>query len=309
VGSERLIRGFLTSFVLIALASCGRAPAPEAPPPSPGPPHLQIVRMKPTSERARLFERFRAANGEAWVLDPPGDVGRATDPIRGFVRRARRQDAEGPPVDLDTRGAAALGEQFVVANAGFLGFTPNEAAALTFGALPSSDGRFAVHAEGRLPMKGYESFTTLEGEVDLGLVVGRDGVVRAFVNASRLHPRLAIGTRPRLAPDDPRLVAGILGRPVFALVLDPTRPRAPVRELRRVPLGRVEGIEIRPPRLTVHVSHGPARAWATYRLAYVVVVDKDSPSDRQPLSFRWTVDADTGDVVEDAKPPLLGPMP
>jgi hypothetical protein len=285
---------------LVGLTACARTAPPPSLPPAVGPRHVQIVHAATTGARAALFERFRARNGLGWTLEPPGDVTRGVDGIRGFVRRAHRRDPEGEPVPLDVTAAEARAFEFVAKNVDLLGLTSSHVHALEIRGEPLAGGGAGVLVSGRIPMKGYESFDAVASIVEVALAVGRDGEVRALVNASRIHPRLSIDTRPRLGPEDPRVVASVVGRRVFSVVRARGGEAVPVEELRRIQHGVVEPSEIAPPRLTIHVSPGPASAWVTYRLAYEVRASK-SPL----VVFGWVVDADTGEVLEDARPPIV----
>jgi hypothetical protein len=80
-------------------------------------------------------------------------------------------------------------------------------------------------------------------------------------------------------------------------------------------LGTVSARDVTHVKLVVHVSTGPQLAWLTYRLAYFVEVARPArfaevPGDELVLGppsfffFRYVVDADTGDVIEDAHAPL-----
>lgn len=291
--------------VALALAGCASASPPPAPPSGAAPRarHAQIFRAASAQAGAELFARFRARNGPAWALD--GDPADAVDPFRPFVRRARRRDPQGPPVELDPRQAEGAAAAWVARNADLLALARAEVPSLAVEAfaLEDVDFAFSVRVHGAFPMRGYDAFEDVATVVDLVVLLGRDGEPRVLLNRSRVHPRLSLDTRAPLAPDDPRVVAQIVGRRVFALVSDPRRPGARARELRRLPLGEVEPGDLRLPRLTIHASPGPALAWMTYRLAYLVDGVKEADG---PLFFRWVVDAESGQVIEDARPPRIG---
>ena len=103
----------------------------------------------------------------------------------------------------------------------------------------------------------------------------------------------------RSVPDDKRLMHVVVGFPLFVLVDDPNHPNARARELRRVALGRVEEKDVRIVRLVIHVSQALRGAYASYWLAYEILVVKG----HQP--FRFVVDADTGDLLEDPQAPII----
>ncbi len=270
--------------------------------------HIQIVPMKTTLQRAEIFARFRAKNGGAWSPVPEGDLATSIEPMRGHLLRASRSDAEGSPVSVDGGTAEARAAAFVTKNAEFFALSHLDLLGLEFRARALPGGRIAVRVEGRLPMPGYELFPSVESVVDIALFFGQDGEIREIVNASRMHPLLSIDTRPGLDDDDPRLVRKLVGRRLFAVFADPSRPAAPVRELKRVVLGVVEESDIGRKRLTILVTPGALGAWTSYRLAYGVDVAKVYDlygAAPQPVFFRWFVDCDTGDVVEEPIAPVI----
>lgn len=267
--------------------------------------HVQIVRALPTGERAALVERFRARNG-AWTITlgsggAPDDI----DPIRGVVRRAKREasaDSGSVTVTVTEQSVIAEAAAFLSKNADFLGFSANDVPAADLVAGPAKTtayGAWVVHARGKSPMRGYEGFDAVASAIDVLVYLGEDGRPRYFVNLSSVHPRLGLDTSPLLGPDDKRLLTNVLGRPVFVVVDDPNRPSARVRELRRVPLGNVADADVRHIRLTIHVSPGPRFAYVSYSLAYAVDVVKEHHL------FRFIVDADRGELLEDAVVPVV----
>jgi hypothetical protein len=270
-------------------------------------PHVQIFRAVPTAERMALVERFRARNGPWTITLGAGGAPDDVDPIRGVVRRAKR-DAVGaaPATALTDETVIAEAAAFLGKNAELLGFSANDVPALDLVAGPAKTttwGAWVVHARGNTPMRGYEGFDALTTAVDVLVYIGDDGATRYFVNLSRVHPHLSIDTAPLLGPDDKRLLQNVVGRPVFVVVDDPSRPNARVRELRRVPLGIVADADVRAVRLTIHASPGPRFAYVSYALAYAVdVVKEHNP-------FRFVVDADTGALLEDAVVPVVTPTP
>jgi hypothetical protein len=275
--------------------------------------HMQIVRAMPNAERLALIERFRARNGPSWTVTlgaggAPDDV----EPIRGVLRRAKREGTSAGAFGGGARGAedvvvneeSAIAEAsaFLVKNAEFFGISTSDVPALDLVAGPAKTPRYGswvVHARGRTPMHGYEGFESLTSLIDVLVYIGDDGQTRYFVNLSRVHPRLVLDTRAGLGPDDKRLLTNVIGRPLFVVVDDPNRPNARVRELRRVPIGTVVGADVRAIRLTIYPSVGPRGVYMSYRLAYAIDVTKE----RQP--FRFVVDADTGDLLDDAVVPVV----
>lgn len=293
---------------MIACGACAKTPPADpahvsAPRGARGP-HVQIVRALPSGERVALAERFRARNGPWTITLGAGGAPDDIDQIRGIVRRATRD--VGAPSAVTTpvseESAIAEGAAFLGKNADFLGFSANDVAALDLVAGPAKTtvyGAWVVHARGTSRMRGYEGFEAVTSEIDVLLYLGEEGVARYFLNLSRVHPRLSIDTAPGLGPDDKRLLANVVGRPVFVVVDDPRRPSARVRELRRVPLGVVADADVRAIRLTIHVSPGPRSAYVSYALAYAV----DAVKERH--TFRFIVDADTGALLEDAVVPVV----
>lgn len=266
--------------------------------------HLEIVRALPTGARVALVERFRARNGPWTITLGEGGAPDDVDPIRGVVRRATRQAGASVAVTTPTTEESAIAEAatFLGKNADLLGFSANDVAALDLVAGPAKTttyGAWVVHATGNSPMRGYEGFAAVTSTIDVLVYIGEDGAAQYFVNLSRVHGRLSIDTSPLLGPDDKRLLTNVVGRPVFVVVDDPSRPNARVRELRRVPLGTVVDGDVRAVRLTIHVSPGPRFAYVSYGLAYAVDVVRHS------TPFRFIVDADTGAPLEDVEVPIV----
>jgi hypothetical protein len=282
--------------------------------------HVQIVRALPMAERVALVERFKARNGAGWAITlgaggAPDDV----DAIRGVVRRARREgnadaeakenakenaDAEAKADAKENAIAEAVG--FLGRNAEFFGMSPSDVPALDVEIGPAKTatyGSWVVHAQGKIPMRGYEGFASVRSAIDVLVYIGDDGATRYFINLSRVHPRLVLDTTPVLGPDDARVMRFVIGREVFVVFDDPRRPNARVRELRRKSLGRIEDKDVRAVRLTIHVSPGPRGAYVSYWLAYAIDVR------REGQDFRFIVDADTGDLLEDAVVPVLPASP
>ena len=276
-------------------------------------------------ERLELVSRFKARNGPDWTITlgaggAPDDV----DAIRGVVRRARREsmadsdsEAEVPRANGDTGawGSADPAEQeraiaeaiaFLTRNAEFFGLSPADVAALDVTAgrpKTRTYGSWVVILAGRIPMRGYEGFAAVTSVVDVAVYVGDDGKTRYFINLSRVHPRLVLDTRAALGPDDKRLMRFVIGRELFVVFDDPRRPNARVRELQRRSVGRVDDGDVRAVRLTIHVSPGPRGAYVSYWLAYAIDVR------REGNDFRFVVDADTGDLLEDAVVPVVAASP
>lgn len=283
--------------------------------------HAQFVRAMPMAERVALVERFRARNGSDWSVTlgaggAPDDV----DAIRGILRRAKREAREAaptdkPPVDLDAWGTTDPAEKeqvlseataFLTRNADFFGLSPADVPALDIAAgRPKTRmyGSWVVILAGRIPMRGYEGFEAVASHVDIALYIGDDLKARYFVNLSRLHPRLVLDTSAALGPDDKRLMRFVVGRELFVVFDDPRRPNARVRELQRLSVGRVTDPDVRAVRLTIHVSPGPRGAYVSYSLAYAIDVK------REGHDFRFVVDADTGDLLDDAVVPVVPSSP
>jgi len=294
--------------------------------------HVQFIRALPMAERIAIVKRFKERNGEDWTITlggggAPDDV----DAIRGVVRRAKRggeagagasasgsaspgpdarpeadAGAEADP-DADAKEAAIRSATaFVAKNADLLGIAPADVATLDVAAARAKTpmyGAWVAVFAGRMPMRGYEGFDAVASTIDLAVYLGADGTVRYFVNFSHVNPRLLLDTHALLGPDDKRLLRFVVGREVFVVYDDPRRPNARVRELRRAALGRVEDADVRAVRLTIHVSPGPRDAYVSYTLAYAVDVK------RAGSAFRFIVDADTGDLLEDAVVPVLPASP
>jgi hypothetical protein len=168
--------------------------------------------------------------------------------------------------------------------------------------------RFRVRFDAAFPTKGYEAFRELDNTIDVEVFLDGAGEVIAFVNLSKVHPHLALDTRPDLGPGDPRVVEKLLGRTLFALAGEPPGPDplAPddARELRRLPLGPIQPEDVERVAPVILASVGPRFAWVAYRLAYAVDVAKPAAPGRF-FFFRYVVDADTGDVLEDARAPIV----
>ena len=308
-----------------AVLGCHAAVAPSAPegarvvlggPPGARGSHVQFIRALPMAERVALVKRFKERNGEDWTITlggggAPDDV----DAIRGVVRRAKREAGANANAnasadanaDADAKEAAIRGATaFVAKNADLLGIAPADVATLDVAAARAKTptyGTWVAVFAGRMPMRGYEGFDAVASTIDIAVYLGDDGAVRYFVNFSHVNPRLALDTHALLGPDDKRLMRFVVGREVFVVFDDPRRPNARVRELRRAPLGRVEDADVRAVRLTIHVSPGPRDSYVSYTLAYAVDVK------RAGSPFRFIVDADTGDLLEDAVVPVLPASP
>jgi len=294
--------------------------------------HVQVVHAMTTPERRALVERFQSRNpGAKWIVNEEALASSlmVVDPFAGFLRRARRdlppRAPHVPPVSAEE--AATRARAFVERNADLLGLPRHvlvrlgehvRSVAPTDHASPN-----AVHVvrfDASFESKGYEIFHEVDNLADVEVFVDDDGEVSSFVNRSRVHPRLSIDKRPALAQEDPRVTAQVVGREVFVLLDDAVslsdRPKPrDVRELRRIPLGPIRAEEVAGVRLVIHESTGPRLAWLVYRLAWLVEVRKPAPPEvsggvlggSSYVAFRYVVDADTGDVVEDARAPVLPP--
>jgi hypothetical protein len=333
VGPERLSTGArgvalaMTASLALGVAACRSTP-PVAPgdgsritlsaPAGAHGAHVQIVRAMPMAERVALVSRFKARNGADWAITlgaggAPDDV----DAIRGIVRRAKREgitpDPDDPAADGWGNADAVARERaitealaFLTRNADFFGLSPADVPALDVAAgrpKTKTYGSWVVLAAGRIPMRGYEGFEAVGSTIDIAVYVGDDGAPRYFINLSHVHPRLVLDTAAVLGPDDKRLMRFVIGRELFVVFDDPRRPNARVRELRRASVGRVEDADVRAVRLTIHVSPGPRGAYVSYWLAYAIDVR------REGHDFRFIVDADTGDLLEDAVVPVVQASP
>lgn len=338
MGAEHLSAFARVCAVALATAAlgCGGGTGRARPLAATGAPrHLQIVRAMTTPERRALVDRLREKNptppGSRWTVNEEALSVSLTvvDPFVGFLRRARREAVARPPREgapIDSAEAAERARAFVRHNAEVLGLPRHVVPGLAerVRAVQPSDhalprARWAVRFDAPFASKGYEGFREIDNVADVEVLVDDDGEVSSFVNLSRVHPHLTIDTRPALAEDDPRVLSKLLGRRVFAL--DGRAPGAldrDARELGRLPLGEVRAEDVTRVALVIHASTGPALAWLAYRLAYLVEIakpaapgedelDRGSPGAAPQLYFfRWVVDADTGDVLEDARPPISG---
>jgi hypothetical protein len=303
--------------------------------------HVQFVHAMTTPERRALVDRLRERNPAAppsqWTVNEEALASSITvvDPFAGFLRRARRGEAAGaargggPRLHVD---AALVARAFVKKNADLLGL-PRHVVPVLAEHVRSVEPRdhaghraaWAVRLDAPFASKGYEGFKEIDNAADIEVFVDDDGEVSSFVNLSRIHPHLTIDTKPALAQDDPRVLAKLVGRKVFALdAADADVGRdldelSDVRALRRIPLGEVQAEDLARMQLVIHVSTGPRLAWLTYRLAYFVEIAKPAPEDALDAAaaaseapryffFRYVVDADSGEVLEDARAPLAVPV-
>jgi hypothetical protein len=277
-------------------------PAPATPA---GTRHSEVFRIATPAARMALLDELRKTSGPAWVLGKAGPAIDDVEPFRLFLRRAWRVDPPSSPVPLTRADAEALAVSFVKTNAGVLGLVPSDVALLevTSADVPPADAhhKVAVRFQGKLPMRGFEAFDALATTVDMLLFVDEDAQIRFFMNLSRIHPRLTLDTKPLLDAEDPRLLQHVVGRELFVAFGDPTHPGARVRDLRRESLGRVASSDVTVRTLTVYVSAGPMGAYVAYHLAYAIVVGRGGQW------FRFLVSADTGDLLDDAAIPVLGP--
>jgi hypothetical protein len=341
VGPQRLIRLLGAVLLAIVIVACGGAEPLAKPAVPPRPSHLQIVHAMKMPQRRELLDRFRKRNAEGregadWIVNEEAVAMSLTviDPFAGFLRRARRSSARtpsglpraAPSMPLADEQARAIARGFVRRNADLLGLPRHVVVGLGErvrsvepGDHASPNATYVVRFDASFSTKGYEAFHEIDNTADVEVFVDDDGQVSSFVNLSRVHPPLLLDTRPRLNQEDARVVAQLLGRSVFAVV-DDTRDgeadvRAPkdARDMRRMPLGKVQAEDVLRLQLVIHESAGPELAWLTYRLAYFVEVGKPVPVEMgggDPLSsppiffFRYVVDADTGDVLEDARAPI-----
>lgn len=302
MGPQRLI---LAAGVCLALG-CGPAETTPAiaPATAPSKRHAQIVHAAKTAERQAVFDLWNTRNGGGWSAS--GAPGSDVDPIRLVVRKASRLEGMGAEREVDAAEARRVAAALLAKNVDLLGLGPDDVPLLDVEVLPpptakplAGVARHVVRFTGKRAMRGYEGFDTIASELDIAVVVAKDGEARAIVNGSRIHPHLRLDTTPRLAPDDPKLLVNVVGRPLFALVDGRQGRQEAVRPLARVPLGAATPADVRHVTLHIHVSVGPMTAYVSYVLAYAVdVLRGDQP-------FRFIVDADTGDLLVDAKAPVL----
>jgi hypothetical protein len=302
--------------------------------------HLQIFHAMRTSERQALVDRLRerdpAPPSSRWTVNEDALVRSLTvvDPFAGFLRRARRDPFVRPIRTGGSIGevdAASCARDFVKRNADLLGLPRHVVPGLAEHVRASAPSDHAsprtawvVRFDAAFATKGYEGFKEIDNVADVEVLVDDDGEVSSFVNRSRIHPHLTIDTKPVLAQDDPRVLSKLLGRKLFALDAPDgsgAGDLAGVQALRRIQLGEVRAEDVTHMQLVIHVSAGPQLAWLTYRLGYFVEVAKPAPPDAvsdsisvgvpappQFFFFRYVVDADTGDVLEDARAPLSTPV-
>ncbi len=171
---------------------------------------------------------------------------------------------------------------------------------------PTPATHWMARVSGSFPTRGFEAFRDLESTIEVWVYVDDDRETRFLLNFSKVHTGLAIATKETAT--DAVTASKIVGRRVFALEDDPARGASSVRVLRRIPLGVIEAVDVKRRDLTIHVSEGPLAAWLIYRLAYKVQVEKRDPTGAF-FYFWYIVDAVTGDVIEDAVPPLVTPTP
>lgn len=291
----------------------------------------------------KLRERNPSPPDREWTLDEPalnanaeasGPSLAVVDPFARFLRRAKRRIGpvrakEAPR--LDEMGAAAVARRFVGRNADLLGLPrtviPGLAEHVREPQPIDHASPYATHVirfDAPFSTKGYEGFHEIDNTADVEVFVDDDGEVSSFVNLSKVHPRLMIDTKPLLSQEDARITSQLVGRTVFALIDDshqrhekdslaPPKTLREVRELRRVPLGTIAPSDVTHVQLVIHVATGPQLAWLTYRLGYFVEIAKPARAELfdgrlaagpQFFFFRYVVDADSGDVLEDARAPM-----
>lgn len=304
MGPEHLSRGAVA--LGVALVACGgeAAPAPVVPR-EPSTHHAQIIRALTTPERSQIVARFRERNGATWEINEAALVTSTTvvDPFVGFLRRARTAAPRAPVAAPVSEADAVLAARaFVKKNADLLGL-PHQVVP-TLGdharAVAPEDHAparavWAVRLETTFPSKRYEAFAEMENKADIEVIVDDDGAPSVLNNLSQIHPRLAIDTKPLFGPDDDRMYAKLIGRRVFALAEGEVQ----------VPLGLVAREDFQASQLGILASRGPMAAWLTYRLVWGVrAVKSSSAGDLTAYAFTWIVDADTGEVLVDATPPV-----
>lgn len=281
--------------VAFALAGCAPATAARAVGPNGAPtakhaPHVQVVHALSTPERKKVFDAFVARNPGPWLWADARQV----DAFTGHLVLARRGDAAGAPHDdLDGGALQTKAVDFLDRNADLLGFRHKDLVALEL----RRESAGVVLARASIPLRGYLAFPRLASVISIALSFDARGEIVEVVNESTLHPPLVLGLDPTLRPDDPRVVANVVGRRVFALDEPPTR---------RIELGTVAPDDVRDVRPDIVWRDGPLGAYRIYRFAYVVDVVRSAPGAPQLFFFSWLVDPDTGEVVEDPKVPVAG---
>ena len=286
-----------------------------------------------TQDRRALVDRLRERNpvpkGARWTVNEEALALSLTvlDPFAGFLRRARREGVV-PALRVDPVGqdeATESARAFVKRNADLLGIPRHVVPVLAEHARLAEPGdhalartHWAVRFEAPFASKGYEGFKEVENLADVEVFVDEDGEVTSFVNVSRVHPPLMLDTKPDLAEEDPRAIARLVGRTLFALQSTEDAHDLDVQALHRIPLGELRPDDVTHMQLVIHVATGPQLAWLTYRLAYFVEVAKPAPPNvdvaEEPgatsssyFFFRYVVDADSGDVLEDTRAPFAAP--
>ena len=274
------------------------------------------MRRLPTPSRRAAFDAFASANPGVWAWEGPDQI----DAFGGHLVAAHRTDPPPSGTAPERAVAEASALRFLERNARALGLAAEDVLRLDLEAPPEAPGDLPpgeqpVLAHAEVPMKGFLSFPALASTYRVLLGVDARGEVRRVANASTIHPRLSLTLDPALAPEDPRVVARLLGRRLFAVALpeglseeDVPREPAVLANMRKVELGALRREDVRRVRPDVRIDDGPLGAWRTYRLVYVVEVAKPT-EDRGFSFFAFAVDADTGEVVEDARVPTIAGGP
>lgn len=288
-----------------------------------------MIRVVTTGARRAAFDELARRNpgSPPWLWQGPEQV----DDFAGYLKRATRDVAKrahrGAPEE-EARAAALSVEsldasmtKFLETNGELLGVPVRDLPKLQIdvddfhhhGQLQFEPASRRVHAHGTIPMRGFLAFPQLASHVSIVAAFDGDGRVLAFEQESEIHPRVALTVDPVLRPDDPRVVAKVVGRRLFALVESGPAPEEPwkTRARTRLELGKVLPEDIRAVRPDIHVTTGPLGSYRSYRLVYRVEVAKPRPPTSFPspgpggfFFFTWRVDPDTGDVVEDPQVPI-----
>lgn len=254
---------------------------------------VQVIRHVDEATRRARVEAFIARNGEGWAPSTPG-LFTAVNRLTGAIVDMRNGAPYGPDVTLTAGEASAAARAFLQRNADLLGLTAAELGSVALRVDPIDFGNFrwAIGVTGESRQPGYEAFDVVARRISMSISIGRDGTVRVIHDlfGSQL-PRLTLSTEPRLAADDPRTLAAVVGTELVWFIPDPS-PYDAVDESQRVPLGRVEASDVAGAKTTIHIEH--REATTVLRLAWQLEVKK--PGDR---SFFFTVDATTGRLLDE----------
>lgn len=296
MGQQHLItRAIAVTAVAFVLAACSPGAEPRSAQ-NAGPRHVQFVPAMKSAARLDLVKRFIERNGPEWTVNREALLGSTIvlDPFVGFLRRANKRRLDGPvATPVSEEEAELTARAFVRKNADLLGIPLSKLLLLQGSTEVAEKDARKVRLEAEYPTKGYESFHELENTIAIDVLVDVDGTVSSFVNTSKIHPRLAIDTKPGLPSSDWRVYEKVVGRRVFAMT----------DFGQRIELGKIEYADLLDARLAMQVSPGPLDAWLTYRLTWLVPAARKSPGSPSFFFFFYLVDTDTTDVVQDSPVP------